>query len=560
MNDMNARKPVGQLSETERGKWLERSMVSTGQVVVEADRDLRILWANESFYRLTGLSAAEVIGRQPQAIWRDFVRGIFYEPIRRCLAEKKAVQKIGYSNVFERWMLIQIFPVGQGLLMLASEAQSELVRQTVGSDNSFVDVLTRLGNRQALEKDLRARMNGGEHFFLVMLGLERIDQINNAHGYAFGDVVLMEVCERIRGSSAAKSKLYRSGGNVFSIVQSGESPNEAALERLLALLEEPIVVGQHIVAIGAHAGFAAYPKDGSTADNLVQRASIARRGARQGSGKGVLGYDRALEDAIRARATLHAEVRQALAHEELEIYLQPKIDLADFGVVGAEALLRWRHPSKGVLGPGDLLEAARELGLMTGLDKWVMSEVATLCQTMKMEGCGIPISVNLSAETLADASFVSFVDELLRERAVDPCLIEVEIPEGDLMVDAHISEQVLAELQDMGVKTSIDDFGTGYSSFAYLARYRVKALKIDRSFVASMMESEASRLIVQKVVQLAHAMNLRVVAEGAEDAAQVKTLKRLKCDEVQGFAISKAVPLREFMSFNAAWDQRLPVH
>jgi EAL domain-containing protein (putative c-di-GMP-specific phosphodiesterase class I) len=231
------------------------------------------------------------------------------------------------------------------------------------------------------------------------------------------------------------------------------------------------------------------------------------------------------------------------------LLLQPKVCLNTGAVVGAEALIRWVHPKRGILSPGAFLPLAREIGAMRTIDAWVLRQAISLCAQLRDFGATFPLSINLSADALGDVMLPERLHRDLATAGPPASMLEIEIPEGDLMADVQASVRTLEALADMGVRLSIDDFGTGYSSFAYLAQFPVHTLKIDRSFVIGLGGSGPSRKIVKGIVRLAHSLGLDVVAEGAEDDQQLVQLQRLKCDAVQGFAVAPAMPLPQFRAF-----------
>ena len=257
-----------------------------------------------------------------------------------------------------------------------------------------------------------------------------------------------------------------------------------------------------------------------------------------------------LELAAKNRLVLEQELRQCLDGSQFTLQLQPKVSLSTGIVVGAEALIRWVHPKRGILAPGAFLPLAREIGAMRAIDTWVLRQAIGLCAQLRDFGAAFPLSINLSADALGD---VMLPERLIRDLAtarLPASMLEIEIPEGDMMADVQASVRTQEALAAMGVRLSIDD--TGYSSFAYLAQFPVHTLKIDRSFVIGLSGSGPSRKIVKGIVRLAHSLGLDVVAEGAEDEDQLVQLQRLKCDAVQGFAVAAAMPLPQFRAFAAS--------
>jgi diguanylate cyclase len=246
---------------------------------------------------------------------------------------------------------------------------------------------------------------------------------------------------------------------------------------------------------------------------------------------------------------LEGELRTAIDGNQFTLMIQPKVSLSTGQVVGGEALIRWAHPKRGMLAPGAFLGIAQEIGAMVSLDQWVLKQTLRYITDLAAQGRNIPLSMNLSVDSLNDMYLADRIAKALSDAKVDPLLLEVEIPEGALMHDVKISSKVLNELHAMGVTISIDDFGTGYSSFAYLAQFPVHVLKIDRSFIKDMHLGEANKKIVRGMIRLAHSLSLEVIAEGAETEDQLTQLKRMKCDSVQGYVMAKPMPFKDFVSF-----------
>jgi EAL domain-containing protein (putative c-di-GMP-specific phosphodiesterase class I) len=258
-----------------------------------------------------------------------------------------------------------------------------------------------------------------------------------------------------------------------------------------------------------------------------------------------------MELASRLRLVLEQDLRLCLDGNQFMLVIQPKVSLATGNVMVAEALIRWAHPTRGLVSPGTFLQLAREIGVMPSIDAWVLRQAVIVCQGLHSAGLQIPLSINLSGDALGDDALPERLGRQLVAAGVPASMLEVEIPEGDLMSDAQASTRTLQALHAMGIRLSIDDFGTGYSSFAYLAQFPVHTLKIDRSFVTDLTghASEIPRKIVRSIVRLSHSLGLGVVAEGAETDAQLVALRKLKCDAVQGFAVSRPLCLKDFRDF-----------
>ena len=541
----------------QEGLNLEALLNDASEAVVYVDSNWVARYCNSTYAANLGLTPEQVIGRTPfEYTPTDFKRSIFYEASEQCVVHRRASSKIGFSTVLNRWLFVRGFPVRGGTLMLANDATDSVVKDYHLAQAAVRDELTSLGNKFALEQQVEEMSSRMEPFTLALLGLRRFREINETHGYATGDLVLMELASRLQSATQDSEAVFRVGGDEFALVVKGPSP-ESAHERirlLLTLLHPPIVIEGLRIPVSVGVGTVSSPVHGDAFGLLLKRAGLALGEAKRVASQAlpVMPFRMDLELAAKHRLVLEQELRQCLDGSQFTLLLQPKVCLNTGAVVGAEALIRWVHPKRGILSPGAFLPLAREIGAMRTIDAWVLRQAIGLCAQLRDFGATFPLSINLSADALGD---VMLPERLIRDLAtarLPASMLEIEIPEGDLMADVQASVRTLEALADMGVRLSIDDFGTGYSSFAYLAQFPVHTLKIDRSFVIGLSGSGPSRKIVKGIVRLAHSLGLDVVAEGAEDENQLVQLQRLKCDAVQGFAVAPPMPLSQFRAFAAS--------
>ena len=530
---------------------LTELMASAGEAIVHIDSKWVVRYCNAPYLASIGLPRDEVMNRTPFDYSPDFRRSIFFELIEKCFQTGKPVSRIGFSTLLDRWLMVRIFPVGDGLVMLANDASESVVKQYRLAQQVVKDPLTGLCNKVGLVEELETRVAAGVGFWLTIIALNRFRDINIVHGYSVGDMALLKIASRLQTTTLQDEILYRVSGDEFGVLAPGgaSNPQERAAAFIRAV-EVPFTLNEQRFVVNASAGVAEYPVHGADAEVILKLAGLAVNEAKRPGADPVQRYRRELEAASRKRAEIENELRSAVAQEQFTLYLQPKSSLANGAVMGAEALIRWAHPTRGLISPLDFLPAAQGIGMMRDLDQWVLRHALMQVDALKVRGLRMPVSINLSVDSLADVGFVARVREALLEAHVEPELLEVEIPEGALMHDVKSSIKVLEALNEMGVKISIDDFGTGYSSFAYLARFPVHALKIDRSFVSAMTTSDANRTIVKTMVRLGHALSMEVVAEGAETPEQINALKRMRCDTVQGYGIARPMPFNAFCEFS----------
>ncbi len=427
---------------------------------------------------------------------------------------------------------------------------------------AFEDALTGLPNRARFLQALAQRLGGGlvptRAVAVLSLDLDRFKAINDALGHAAGDAVLRQVGARLLAAlrrAEAGDLVARLGGDEFALLLVDASLDDAraAAARLQQVLSAPALVDGQPIDVSAALGIAVSPAHGSNAGALLQHADIAMYASKKRGG-GVTVYDPAHDSAQRKHLSLLGELRVAIERDELVLFVQPKVDIVTREVRGGEALVRWQHPSRGLLPPGEFMPWAEQTGFVRQVTRWVLAAAIRQVGAWERAGRRLVLSVNISARDLMDRALPDYVAALLVEHRVAPARLCLEITESSVMDDPAHGLATLARLDALGIKLSIDDFGTGFSSLAYLKRLPVDELKIDRSFVRGLAE-EGGATIVRSTIDLAHDLGLTVVAEGIEDEATMARLAALGCDQAQGYFISRPLALPAFED----WLARQPV-
>jgi diguanylate cyclase (GGDEF)-like protein len=416
------------------------------------------------------------------------------------------------------------------------------------------DELTDLPNRACFydrtEQALRLAARDGGHAAVLLLDLNRFKEINDTLGHKYGDRVLREIGPRLRQGLRHSDTLARLGGDEFCVLLPRvEGPLEAidVAQRLLALLEDPFEIDGMGMSVEASCGVAVSPDDGDSADLLLQRADVAMYVAK-GTRSGVVAYNDELNINSRARLALLGELRTAVAQGQFVLYYQPKATLDGNRVEGVEALVRWEHPTLGLVPPNDFIPLAEHTGLIKPLTTWVLGTALEQLSRWRQGGPAgsvpddLTMAVNLSTRSLLDDGFPGEVVAALRRWDIPAPLLELEITESTIMADPSRAHRLLSELAAIGVRVAIDDFGTGYSSLSYLKHLPVTQLKIDRSFVINMNHDHNDAVIVRSVIDLGHNLGLHTVAEGIEDGATWEQLKALGCDSGQGYLLARPMP------------------
>ncbi|HEX2111401.1 MAG TPA: EAL domain-containing protein [Gaiellaceae bacterium] len=471
-----------------------------------------------------------------------------YEPIAAAAAED--------TRTLYLLLLGGLAVLYAALFRLALGASRKLRRQADENQwQALHDALTGLPNRtlfrDRLLQALAAARRDGSQAAVMLLDLDRFKEVNDTLGHGSGDLLLTELARRLREVVRESDTIARLGGDEFAVmlprVQAHTDPVDAAV-RIVRALDRPFVLQEVPIAVEASIGIAIFPQHGSDVDTLLQRADVAMYAAKGGHGAYAV-YDPANDDYSPGRLRLIAELRRAIDEGELTLHYQPKEALASGEVVGAEALVRWQHPERGLLAPGEFLPVAQHTNLIRPLTLYVLDAALSQCAAWRRDGLELHVAVNLSSRSLLDVELPADVERLLAKWELDGDALELEITETTIMADPLRAAAVLDGLNLLGVRIAIDDFGTGYSSLAYLSGLPVDEIKIDRSFVTAMNESASHAVIVRSTIDLGRNLGLDVVAEGVETAEVREALRDLGCDAAQGFFLSRPVPPADL----AAW-------
>lgn len=425
------------------------------------------------------------------------------------------------------------------------------------------DPLTGLKNqsffRETLKLMLAQQKRDGAKHALLLLDLDRFSRINERGGREVGDLIIRTVAERlidivresdmVMAGGPLDASVARFGGDEFSIVLARmNSPTDIArvAGRVLEAVRAPISVGSEEVLVTARIGIAIAPGDGTEVGTLLSNATAANRHAREAGGNSYVFYQASMNESARSRLGLESDFRQALLRKEVLVYFQPRVDMSTGIVAGAEVLSRWHHEQSGWIPPLEFVQIAEESGLNFELGRNVIEAALGQLQTWRLAGYEpIPVSINISPTLLTDERLPQLIQEVMIATGTPPELIEIEITETVLISREEAAEAALGKLKALGLSVALDDFGTGYSALTHLQRFPVDVIKIDRSFIDA-LDTERGRAIVRGVISMAHAMHLRVVAEGVETMEQRSFLAAEGCDEEQGFLISKPIPASEF--------------
>ncbi|MBB4636805.1 putative bifunctional diguanylate cyclase/phosphodiesterase [Longimicrobium terrae] len=448
--------------------------------------------------------------------------------------------------------------IGLGMVMILLEQQrAGALRSAADAERlAFHDPLTGLPNRRLLRQRLRASLSGDGGVGVAFLDLDRFKVINDSLGHAAGDDLLRQAGSRLRLAVPDEATVSRLGGDEFVLVLPGVADGAecgAAVRRALDTLRAPFLIAGHELFVTASAGISVAPADGVDADALVRQADLAMYRAKAERIGGVAFFTPEMHRQARERLETETELRRALAEDQLVLVYQPVVDVGSGRVWGVEALLRWRHPRRGLLAPSEFLAVAEAAGLIVPIGAWALrTACARAAAWPATSGEGAPrVMVNLSARQFLEPDLPCTITGALADAGLAPGRLELEITESMAMEDVAATEAVLRALKDAGVRISIDDFGTGYSSFEYLRRFPIDTLKVDRGFVAQVEERGGDAEIVAAIVAMAHRLGLVVIGEGVETAGQLAFLREQGCDAVQGYLVARPMSGEEMDLFLA---------
>ncbi len=416
------------------------------------------------------------------------------------------------------------------------------------------DPLTGLPNRTLLDDRLAQAMahaqRDRQRFAVLVVDLDRFKRVNDSLGHRAGDELLCEVARRLSALVRNIDTVARMGGDEFVLIVNPIAHAEDAetvARRAIEALQTPILVAGVEIYVSPSIGVAFYPGDASSAHTLVAHADAAMYAAKEVGRNTFRCYVPGMDAITRDRVALEMDLRQAVARNQLELFYQPKVDAATGQINSAEALLRWRHPERGLVGPDQFIPLAEECGVIGVIGEWVVREACRQCKAWQHEGLPpLRVAVNVAATQFRQGNLLHMVRQALEDAALEPRFLEIELTESAVMTDPEDSIGILEHLSRLGVLVSVDDFGTGYSSMSYLRRFPIDKLKIDRTFIRDVMSRPDDASIVRAIISLAHSLRLKVVAEGVETVEQLGFLRTIGCDQYQGYHFSPPVDAAAF--------------
>ena len=527
--------------------------------------DGNIVAVNPAFCELSGYAEAEVLGQNPRLLQSGRQSAAYYAAVWRIVASEGAWQGEFWNRRKDGGLYLVLATISQvrdavGRLAYYVGIATDITRQKEAEQRierlAYYDALTDLPNRallaQRTEMALALAARRSAQLAMLFLDLDRFKEVNDSLGHAEGDALLVQVAARLNGLIREADTVCRLGGDEFVLLlpDTDQAGALRVADKLLAAFRQPFFVAGHGLRATVSIGIALYPHDGSTFGDLLKNADAALYRAKQDGRNTRAFYAREMNSATFERLVLESDLRKAIELGQLCAYFQPKLRLIDDAPVGAEALVRWRHPDRGLIPPGRFIPVAETSDLIVAIGDWVLEEVCHQLAVWRESGLPpLSVAVNLAARHFREPGFIGRVENLLATHGLAPQLLELELTESSLLEAGAQTTDTLWALRRLGVGLAIDDFGTGYSSLSYLKRLPITALKIDQSFVRDLVTDPDDRILAATIVNLGHSLGLKVVAEGVETEEQRRILLEQGCDLAQGYYFGRPVPAEEFVEW-----------
>ena len=535
--------------EGSEGFYIVQGVRSQDGIIV----DFTVLDCNQQGAEFLGLRRQDLIGKNVSTLAGYFdnqvLIGRLLTAVKDGVYDREIEVPMG-SAMSLKWVHLKIVRSGSLLAVRVRDISASKAHVAELKRRGDEDVLTSLPNRQWVQAYLPdaidAAKKAGERMGLLFIDLDGFKKVNDTAGHAAGDELLQHAAQRLLEATRPDDKVARFGGDEFIVVLEHIDHKRDAThvaERVQQAFEQPFRLKPGVHSVSTSIGIALFPEDGQDPAVLLERADIAMYSVKSNGKCGYQFYEPEFYTMLRERLDKETQIRQAIERDQFVMYYQPRVDTVTRTTLSLEALVRWQHPSKGLLEPRDFIGLAEDAGLIVGLGQLVIEKTCAQLAQWSTKGTKlVPVSINVSPKQLNNGDIGHIVSAALARHNIPAHLVELEITESSVMAETGGISVMLRKLQNEGVKILVDDFGTGYSSLSQLQRLDFDVLKVDQSFTATLEESDESKVLFTAIVTMAHALGMRVVAEGVETLSQINILKSLQCDEIQGFYISKPLP------------------
>jgi diguanylate cyclase (GGDEF)-like protein/PAS domain S-box-containing protein len=525
---------------------------TAAEAIMVSDHNNRIQMINNSFTVITGYESEQVIGQNPSILSSGYHGAEFYQDMYTALDtvgiwEGEVWNRRKNGEIYPQWLTISTMRDEQGVLEGYVSLFSDMTRRK--KDEEYIiqqanfDTLTGLPNRnlfsdrlsQSVARAQRSHISSA----LLFIDLDRFKYVNDTLGHLAGDELLKQAAHRLESCLRAEDTAARLGGDEFAVILLDVHSSvdaQRVVKKILLELSEPYYLGEHEAFISGSIGITLFPDDGDKPELLIRNADSAMYKAKEAGRNDFYFFTPQMNDEALKRRDLEMSLYLALEREQFLLHYQPIVDINTGDIVSAEALIRWNHPTLGIVSPADFIQLAEEIGLIKSIGEWVLRKACNEAVKWQTLSAVAPkVSVNVSSRQFQRQDMAQLVKDVLTETGLAPNLLTLEITESLLVSDVQTVTKQLSDIAALGVSIAIDDFGTGYSSLSYLKKFPISILKIDRSFIGDLLVHEGDQTLVNGIISLANSLGLKVVAEGVEEEAQHTILKMLECDYVQGY-------------------------
>jgi len=551
---------TSELSEANKHLSLQAAALkAAANAIVITDFHGTIIWVNRAFTAMTGYGQEEIVGKNPNLLNSGEQPESYYAELWSTILSGKVwkgeiVNRRKDGTTYTEEMTITPVsledtgnPTNTYFIAIKQDITQRKAAEKQIQFLAYYDALTGLPNRTLLQDRLSKALAGArrrkDKVALLFLDLDGFKTINDSLGHSVGDLVLQEVAERLKRFAREQDTVARVGGDEFLIVLTAvkdAADAAVAAERLMHAMTVELVIQGRSLSISCSIGIGIFPEHGTDGETLIKNADAAMYCAKESGCNSFRFFSEGMNAEAMERLTLEHGLRLALEKRELFLVYQPQMDIATGKTTGLEALLRWQHPELGLVRPDKFIRIAENSGLIIPIGEWVLRTACSQARKWQDEGLlAVPVAVNVSAVQFRQEDFCELIGRVLWETGLAPQYLEMELTESLLLSNAHVTLSVLQNLRAMGLKLAIDDFGTGYSSLSYLRQFPVSKLKIDRSFIRDVAVNPDDAAITTAIIGMAKSLNLKVIAEGVEDEAQMSFLRARQCDEIQGYYFSK---------------------
>jgi len=548
-----------------KGAQFTKIYENTVEGILITDGESRIQAVNPAFTAITGYLPEEALGKTPAILHSGKQDAEFYRRMWLSLLDQgkwtgEIWNRRKNGEIYPEWLNITAIRDQHGHLQqyvgLFTDITEHMQAEEKLRYQAYHDPLTDLPNRlmytEHLDMALPQARRREQMCGIMMLDLDYFKNINDTFGHEVGDKLLILVAQRLRECIRKEDTLARMGGDEFTFLLSlaNDIKDVARVaEKILASFTHSFTIDGKDLFVTPSIGISLFPGDGEDAETLLKNADAAMYRAKEGGRNAYQFYTADMNAQAQERMSLENDLRHAQENGELEMYYQPKVATEDGRIVSAESLIRWHHPTRGFVSPSEFIPLAEENGLILPIGEWLLNEVCRQIRRWRDDGMAVPcIAVNLSGRQFQRQNLPDMLAQAIADAGINPGDLELELTEGTIMSNAESNIEMLVLLKRMGLSLAIDDFGTGYSSLSYLKRFPIDVLKIDYSFIRDIVTDNNSAQLVRSVIDMAHGLKLKVVAEGVETQEQLDFLRQHQCDLIQGYLFSKAVPAKNFES------------